>query len=343
MLDKKIERLFPNKSKIQPKPSANIKFAMDQSTVAVISFTKNEYDLIIEKTKKDVVEQLAKKMGQNPYELFSSLDTELPKQTPKIRALKLSKSWPYGGICARRKPDMGLDLVTNPAVVSIRWSSINRPKDLDNLRIQVDMEKSTSTFWKLAIGSKAAYANECGLAKVIDYDEASEGWIAKYYEGSETLVQESDNISIGTINYISLPHQTQTNAQSTTEPNPFNLSQETTQPLAQPTAPPFGLPPTAQPTAQPSAQLFGLPPTAQPTNTFGFTQPTTQPNMFTAQSLAPANVGFAFNQPSSADPRTLTLPFGNTTLQRPNQGFVNQKHVVTPNPFGTTKNAWGKK
>lgn len=57
--------------------------------------------------------------------------------------------------------------------------------ELPDLVLEVDVTRSTSTHWKLELGMKEQVCR--GLRQFADYDEDSEGWVVKEYEGVETL------------------------------------------------------------------------------------------------------------------------------------------------------------
>ena len=182
---------------------------LQQIPVGAISLTPNDFEKILEKTSRAVVEQLAKKFGFDLNEAYASLGTGVPTKGPKIKSMKVPDDWPYHGICARRTT--GLDNKTNPEVVTYRWSALEFQPQLANLRIQIDTEKSTTTHWKLAAGSKAAFSANVhpSAAIVIDYNEDTEGWIPKLYEGSptlESLDSHKDRCGISTlVSYINNP------------------------------------------------------------------------------------------------------------------------------------------
>ena len=140
---------------------------LQQIAVGAISLTPYDFDKILEKTSREVVEQLAKKFGFDRNEAYASLGTGVPTKGPKIKSMKIPDDWPYHGICARRttgsncaqpSPVEGLDKETNPEVVTYRWCAHKFQAGITNLRILIDTEKSTTTHWKLAAGSKAAFS-----------------------------------------------------------------------------------------------------------------------------------------------------------------------------------------
>lgn len=275
---------------------------LQQIPVGAISLTPNDFEKILEKTSRAVVEQLAKKFGFDLNEAYASLGTGVPTKGPKIKSMKVPDDWPYHGICARRTT--GLDNKTNPEVVTYRWSALEFQPQLANLRIQIDTEKSTTTHWKLAAGSKAAFSANVhpSAAIVIDYNEDTEGWIPKLYEGSptlESLDSHKDRCGISTlVSYINNPIVPQAGQQ--------------VQPQAQTAPQGFGGFAPSAPTLQP-------PPTPPPPTGFvGFAPPapTQQPQPFAgiAQQTAQNQSGFSFGNP---------------------------KHNVTPNPFATTS-VWNK-
>ena len=191
---------------------------LQQIAVGAISLTPYDFDKILEKTSREVVEQLAKKFGFDRNEAYASLGTGVPTKGPKIKSMKIPDDWPYHGICARRttgsncaqpSPVEGLDKETNPEVVTYRWCAHKFQAGITNLRILIDTEKSTTTHWKLAAGSKTWLSAESSWATVIEYNEDTEGWIPKLYEGSptlESLDSHKDRCGISTlVSYINNP------------------------------------------------------------------------------------------------------------------------------------------
>ena len=67
---------------------------LQQIPVGAISLTPNDFEKILEKTSRDVVEQLAKKFGFDRNEAYASLGTGVPTKGPKIKSMKVPDDWP---------------------------------------------------------------------------------------------------------------------------------------------------------------------------------------------------------------------------------------------------------
>eukprot|EP01047_Picozoa_sp_COSAG01_P016748 COSAG01_NODE_866_length_13045_cov_12.921288_6_plen_1707_part_00 len=109
-------------------------------------------------------------------------DDAEPLVSSRATTMVIHEDWPYDKLRVRRTSDPNSDVV---AFVAIEEPSSSRPPAVQEQRHlwQVLEAESTSGSWRLAPGSKALD----GVQLVEDYNEGTEGYVVRSYEGHPTL------------------------------------------------------------------------------------------------------------------------------------------------------------
>eukprot|EP01043_Picozoa_sp_COSAG02_P031109 COSAG02_NODE_2015_length_10106_cov_9.031578_4_plen_258_part_00 len=105
-----------------------------------------------------------------------------------VTIMVVHSGWPYNMLRARRTPERDGEEV---AVVPMEGEP--HPPPAERYQWRVLERESTAEFWKLAPGSMSSFQAPDGNGGhsssllLDDYDEATEGWVVRVYQGHETL------------------------------------------------------------------------------------------------------------------------------------------------------------
>ena len=108
-----------------------------------------------------------------------------------VSPMVVHSSWPYSMLRARRTPDRDGEEV---ALLPVEGAPHPPPEERYQWRVLE--RESTPDFWKLAPGSKSNFKAPDGNGGhedsllLEDFDEATEGWVVRVYQGHQTLQQQ---------------------------------------------------------------------------------------------------------------------------------------------------------
>ena len=94
----------------------------------------------------------------------------------------IDSNWTYNMLRSRRSRDPNSDVV---ATVPVNTNS--RPPLDQRFKFLINLTQSSQDYWKLAVGSKAMFISQIATGLQNDYNEHTEGWIIKKYQGQNTL------------------------------------------------------------------------------------------------------------------------------------------------------------
>ena len=94
----------------------------------------------------------------------------------------IDSNWTYNMLRSRRSRDPNSDVV---ATVPVNTNS--RPPLDQRFKFLINLTQSSQDYWKLAVGSKAMFISQIATGLQKDYNEHTEGWVIKKYQGQNTL------------------------------------------------------------------------------------------------------------------------------------------------------------
>ena len=94
----------------------------------------------------------------------------------------IDSNWTYNMLRSRRSRDPNSDVV---ATVPVNTNS--RPPLDQRFKFLINLTQSSQDYWKLSVGSKAMFISQIATGLQNDYNEHTEGWIIKKYQGQNTL------------------------------------------------------------------------------------------------------------------------------------------------------------
>ena len=94
----------------------------------------------------------------------------------QFKTMVIHSNWNYNLLRARRSKDPNSDVVAT--VLDQRFKFL------------INVTQSSQDYWKLAVGSKATFISQIATGLQNDYNEHTEGFITKVYQGQNTLSED---------------------------------------------------------------------------------------------------------------------------------------------------------